>query len=312
MHPSDCWRREEDGGGSRLGPMNRRARSIGTLLLSGATLVACGGGGDLVGGGSPTTSALRLCDGSAGVRLAARVGGGGPVGLGRYMRSENGFEFLLVTGTCEAWVLPDDAQPLRHLTLTSAQESALVTDLRVARWSALAMRTPPAGGCSDASSLTYRFDQAHYQSPGCGVDPTDELALVDRAFDVKLQELAAAGAPAAGDARYLVLEGDGSTAADLYYKNPAPWPLGVAPATVAVPRDQIFSQPTTGRSLRVSGDDARKLRALRADFLAGRIGNVMFEDYIPIVTTDSAYYELYIRDVSPFEGADGLIGPGIF
>jgi hypothetical protein len=295
-----------------MATMNRRARSLGTLLLVGATLAACGDAGGLVGGGSPTTSALRICDGSAGVRLAARVGGGGPVGLGRYMRSENGFEFLLVTGTCEAWVLPDDAQPLRHLMLTPAQETALVTDLRVARWSALAMRTPPGGGCSDAGSLTCRFDQVHYESPGCGVDPTDEFALVDGAFEAKLQELAAAGAPADGDARYLVIEGEGSPAADVYYKNPVTWPLGVAPSTVAVPQDQIFAQPTTGRSLRASGDDARTLRALRADFLAGRIGNVMYEDYIPILTADGAYYELYVRDASPFEGADGLIGPGVF
>ncbi len=299
--------------------MNRRARSIGTLLLAGATLTACGDGSGLVGGGpssvdtgvSPTTSAVRVCDGSAGVRLATRVGGGGPVGLGRYMRSENGFEFLLVTGTCEAWVLPDDAQPLRHLTLTPAQESALVTDLRVARWSALAMQML-SGGCSDASMLTYRFDRVHYDASGCGLAPTDERELVNVAFDEKLRELAAAGAPADGDARYLLIEGDGSAAADFYYKNPVTWPLGVAPSTVAVPRDQIFSQPATGRSLRVSGDDARTLRALRADLLGGRVGNVMYEDYIPIVTPDGAYYELYVRDASPFEGADGLIGPGIF
>jgi hypothetical protein len=291
--------------------MRGRARAIGTLLLAAATLAACGDASGLVAGGPPTTSALRICDGGAGVRLAARVGGGGPVGLGRYMRSENGFEFLLVTGTCEAWVLPDDAQPLRHLTLTPAQESALVKDLRVARWSALAMLTSSGGGCSDGSTLTYRFDGARYDASGCGLDPTDERALVNRAFDVKLQELAAAGTPADGGARYLVIEGD-STAADFYYKNPVSWPLVGAPSTLAVPRGQLFAQPTTGRSLLASGDEARRLRALRDDLLAGRIGNVMYEDYIPIVTVDGAYYELYVRDASPFEGADGLIGPGIF
>lgn len=281
-------------------------------MLSCSAIAACGGSTDLGVGVSSTTGAVHVCDGSPGVRLAARVGGGGPSEPGREMLAENGWEYLIVTGACEAWVLPDVSQPLHHLTLSSEQESALVGDLRVGRWSALAARTPPGGGCADASSLTYRFDQVRYESPGCGIDPQDEFALVDAALDPKVQQLAGLGAAADGDVRYLLIEGDASAGSDSFYENPATWPLGVAPATAALTRAQSFSQPTVGRSLLASGDDARGLRALRGDFLAGLVGNMMYAGFIPIVTADGTRFELYVRDASPFEGADGLIGPGVF
>jgi hypothetical protein len=289
-----------------------RTRSILATLLATAPFAACGGSTELGAGVSSTTSAVHVCDGSAGARLAARVGGGGPSEPGREMLAENGWEYLIVTGTCDAWVLPSESQPLRHLTLSSEQERALVRDLRVGRWSALSARTPPAGGCADAGSITYRFDQVHYESPACGLDPADEFALVDAALDPKLQQLAGAGVAADGDVRYLLIEGDASTGLDYAYKNPATWPLGAAPAALAVTRAQTFAQPTAGRSLRASGDDASGLRALRDDFLAGRIGNMMYAGFIPIVAADGMRFELYVRDAAPFEGTDGLIGPGVF
>jgi hypothetical protein len=321
--------------------VNLRARSLLATLLATAPLAACGGptelhsgvsstteldsgvssmteldsgvsSTELDSGVSSTTGVVHLCDGSAGARLAARGGGGGPIEPGLQMLAENGWEYLIVTGTCETWVLSSLWQPLRHLTLSSEQERALVADLRVGRWSALAARTPPGGSCFDAGSITFRFDQVRYDSSACGLDPADELALVDAAFDQKLQELAGAGAAADGDVRYLVVEDDGSAGMDIVFDNPATWPLGAAPAAVAVTRAQLVVPPFGGRSLRASGDDARALRALRDDFLAGRIGNMMYGGFIPIVTADGMRFDLYVRDVSPFEGADGLIGPGIF
>ena len=292
--------------------VNIGARSSLATLLATAALAACGGSTELGAGASSATGAVDVCDGSAGPRLAARVAGGGPSEAGREMLAENGWEYLIVTGACEAWVLPSVSQPLRHLTLSSEQESALVRDLRVGAWSALSARTPPAGGCSDAPSLTYRFDQVRYVSPGCGVDPKDEFALVDAALDPKLQQMAGAGVAADGDVRYLLVEGDGSTGLDYLYKSPATWPLAAAPTAVAVTRAQLFVPPLVGRSRRASGDDARGLRALRDDFLSGRIGNMMYADFIPIVTADGQRFELYVRDATPFEGADGLIGPGVF
>jgi hypothetical protein len=42
------------------------------------------------------------------------------------------------------------------------------------------------------------------------------------------------------------------------------------------------------------------------------MGNPALPLYIPILTADGTPFELYVCDASPFEGADGLIGPDVF
>jgi hypothetical protein len=296
-----------------LGASGSRLAGVFLTTMAFAAFAACDGAAT---NPNTTRDELRVCDGSVGVTLAARVAGGGQVQLGRAMQAENGWELLLVTGTCEAWVLPSESQPLRHLTLARAQERALIADLRVDHWAALAVRSPTGTGCADASSLSYRFNQLRFLAPGCGLDSSDELALVNAAFSAKVLQWSAAGSPAEGDVRYLLIEGDATTASDRTYQSPAIWPLAIMAATVALPRDQIFTQPFVekgqGRSQRASGDDARALRALRDRALAGQIGDLRDAGFIAVVTPAGQRFELYVRDASPFEGADGLIPTEVF
>src|SRR3954469_19811967 len=50
-------------------------------------------------------ASVRICDGSSDVRLAIQVGGGGQAAPGQSMLAENGWEFLLVDGSCVGWAL---------------------------------------------------------------------------------------------------------------------------------------------------------------------------------------------------------------
>src|SRR5438477_3610937 len=116
--------------------VERRSWTLSPLALGGAALVhACGGTvtsapSNLDGGATDASSVVTLCDGSDAVRLAARVSGGGPIPFGQSMLTENGWQYLVVNGRCDAWILRNSSRPLRSLRLSNEQENALVHDFR--------------------------------------------------------------------------------------------------------------------------------------------------------------------------------------
>jgi hypothetical protein len=266
---------------------------VGLLTLT----AGCGGTDD---------SSVRLCDGQPGVRLAVRVGGGGPAPAGQAMLGENGWQFLLVDGSCKAWILASHNEPLRTMTLSPVQEQRLLTALRPSRWSQFDGQ--PQEGCPDAPGISYRFDQHRISGPACGLSAGAPFGQLNDAFNTQLAALAASAPIFSGDIRYLVIQdpGTGTT----FGRTPVPWPLDIPVAAVARPQDQGI-QYIPGDSRQATGPDATRLRAIRTTALSGGAGNGMEFNFTP-VAADGISYQLFARDAVPLENANGLLPSDLF
>ena len=280
-----------------------RATIFGAVLL-GSVVASCGGATREGSDGGPTDNpGVEICDGRAGVRLAAVSGGGGLAPPGVDMLSENGWHYLLVSGQCEAWVLKEVAAPLRHLLLSREQARSLAREFRLGEWSSI---TAAAGGCPDAPTVRFRFDKEEIAGGPCGLKTDHPIFIMSTALLMQVGNLYAAGVSTEADVRYLlgVEDPDAPRTGDAYRNAPL-WPLSTPPDAVAVPTKELHSY-RRGGSRHASNGEASLLRALRTSWLDGTIGSKMSE-FIPIVENDGARFRLYVRDASPWENASGLL-----
>src|SRR5260221_71509 len=277
----------------RMNVVERRSWTWSQSALLGAALLqACGGTvasapSNLDGGATDASSVVTLCDGSDSVRLASRVSGGGPIPFGQSMLAENGWQYLVVNGRCEAWILRDSSQPLRSIQLSKEQENPLVDDFRLSEWDSFG--PPVGGGCADASGISFRFGQRRYSGVTCGLGPTAPLALLSAAFTTQVKRLDALGVVVEGDIRYLLVIEESNTGRDASYRNAPSWPLGSTPQDVAVSVADAYRY-VAGQSRRAICDDASRLRAVRASWLDGTIGSMDASSFIPIAGANGARY----------------------
>jgi hypothetical protein len=220
------------------------------------------------------------------------------------MLAENGWRFLLVDGSCVAWVLKDSNERLVRTVLSADAEAQLATALNLSAWSRI---TPPAGGCADGPGVSYRLGQQRLSGAGCGVDPQSTWGQLTAAADAQIDRLATSGEPWAGDVRYLVLQE--STPSDS--RPPVAWPLGTALETIALAADQAFTY-RPGGSLRATGDDASKIRAIRTTAANGTSTSGIAYDFTRVTDPNGGTYQLYVRDSLPLEQDDGLVPAGVF
>jgi hypothetical protein len=288
---------------------------IRSLALGCALLIGCGGtvatqnGSGSASKGDPSGNAVGfytlICDGGSGVRLAASVSGGGNASEGQKVLSGNGWEFLIVDGTCHAWVLQTEYDPVRELQLSRNQERNLSLALDLADWSKLPTQT--YGVCNDGPNITYRFDRTRFSAPGCGAE--GPIKALNVALDAQIAQLSATATPLSGDLRYQVFQNDDSLAQD--HRAPVPWPLAVPLETISIARDDL-SHFMSGQTQVATGDDAAKLRAIRTTRANGTVGDGRVLESTPVVGSDGIPTALYVRDATPFDGADGLITGDVF
>jgi hypothetical protein len=273
-----------------------------TITLACAFLLCCGGSAMSHdgAGASPSSTAVQICDGSANVRLAVHTGGGGQTTVGRGMLSENGWRFLVVDGSCEAWILSTPGDALRHVTLSREQEEALSRALRLSDWNTLVGQM---GGCSDAPSISYRFDQQRVSGGTCGLEPGSPLLELNTAFDAQVDQLYAVATPSSGDVRYLVIRNDDSLVNEP--RMPVLWPLAVPLESVSIEASQYMPR----QSQRATSDDAVKIRALLTTHGVGRTAPTY--DSVPVVGADGVPAALYARDAA-FKSENGLIPDDAF
>jgi hypothetical protein len=246
-------------------------------------------------------SGIAICDGRAGIRLAAAVRSDGPwVPAGLDMLSENGTQYLLVSGQCEAWVLSEVTAPVKRLTLSDEQAKSLARDFRLGEWSVISK----GGGCPDAGAVTFRFAKEQALGYQCGLDPGHPFAAMTAALLAHIESLYAKGVAVEGDARYL-LAADSRDLPDSLglYRNAPLWPLATPPDTIAIPMKDFLGGCCQGRH--ATNDEASLLRALRTSWLDGSIGTATSQNFIPVVGTDGARFQLFVRDSSPWENASG-------
>jgi hypothetical protein len=228
------------------------------------------------------------------------LGGGGPSTAGISMLAENGWQFLLVDGSCHAWTLAAHTEPLRQVTLSREREEALSRALRLSEWNTFTGLHQ--GSCPDAPGVSYRFDQVRLSGGTCGLRAGDPLAEVNAAFFAQLKQLYAEATPSSGNVRYLLIRGEENAPGD--NRAPILWPLAVNPELVSITRDEAF-QFMPGRSQLATGDDASKLRAIRSTHPSTASSPVPAST--PIISADGVRFMLYVRDAVPFEAENGII-----
>lgn len=297
---------------------------VGVFWMAGALLSACSSAGpgatsdaaandtldalasgDATAGDDAAASGALLCDGSDSVRLAYRLAGGGPAPPGSQVLSENGFVYLIITGTCHYWVLAEIESEVREGTLSADQAASLAADLGLERWSELPPKQP-GGGCADGPTPTVRFRGDRYELPGCTFPAPDggaALAL-ESALAAVVKALYLTGAPASGSVRFVLTrpQFDWGSAVEA---QAVAWPQAAPDAaSVAMTTEQIFSY-RSGSSALATEAAAVALRAIRTMFG----GNVrpLSDGALPVVDRDGTAYLLYLRDSIPLEDDHGLL-----
>jgi hypothetical protein len=269
---------------------------------------------------APPSEPVVLCDGSAGLRLAARVGiTGTMVDAGRMFIYELGYEYLFVTGECHYWVNAIENvghrawYPTKEGVLSADDALALASDLRYSDWNALGGRVYEDSTVIDGV-LTFLHDQTRkvvcygncistdYQ--GDVLLKAEEVqAAIFAAWDW-MTRLYAAGSPVGGPMRALALP-----------RNPPMIGLATVPWPLKEPIDGFLAQPDANPDVApqsfpvTDADDTAALRRLRQaridDSFGGTLGG---EDEIGIEQQGTAGpWLLYMRDTVPLEDDTGQI-----
>jgi hypothetical protein len=231
----------------------------------------------------------RLCDGSSKLRFATQNAGGNLTGVPR-VSAEVGWSFFLIDGQCRYWV--SAGGEVHFGTLSPAEEEELTEDLLLGRWSEL-------GGsnlqCSDASTVGLRYYDERY-SLYCA---SNELTEAVDDWRIRLYD---AGAPLDGAVRYTLADATESAWAMTIPEYGQSWTLAWDPATQAVGQmEDEMAEPHVA-----DGEDAAALRALRTSYAenmpASGLGPWL---RVPVVYesdgTEAHYFDLALRDVTPFE-----------
>lgn len=236
----------------------------------------------------------RICDGSAGIRLALGSWIGGMPYPYTSVLSELGYDFLYVDGNCRYWAhAPQSAadeyhlwRPYREGTLTPADERRLHDAVS---YDGPQAACPPKITVPDASQ-TFLWDGREFRScADDGVDGSRPLRA----------ELYAAATAVTGPMRIQVGENFYSDLdAPVFYE----WPLGTS-------IDQFVLDSGEVRSFRVDDlEAAAALRALREQAIAAAklsSGSLLV---IAIGSPEGRYF-MAVRDELPFVGADGFWRP---
>jgi hypothetical protein len=268
----------------------------------GAAGVARAGTGGAMGtagagaAGAAPIEPLVLCDGKDHLRFATQSAGGNYNGVPKVLQ-EIGYSFLVIDGHCQYWVVDSwDNREVRTGTLTRDQADAFSKDLELGQWGDHVPK-----GCPDAGSTTLRFAD-------------DTITFSCESSDILTNlgtwttHLYGVGAALDGDMRYSVSRG-GSTSgwpeSDQVDDVPS-WLLDVDPGTVSAELPELAVTQVA------EGDDARLLRQLRARYVAAPLTAPDAPWLgIPVVYdggSKPAYYDVAVRDVTPFE-TDGQFSP---
>lgn len=278
-------------GGDAGAPFGGTTQSTGGASSAGAAGEA----------GAPSSQPSTLCDGEDHLRFAATAAAGNETGVPA-VTQEAGYSYLLIDGYCRYWVMDAWEHETRSGTLTDEQAAQFTADLRPDTWE---RQTSTPQECLDGGTTSLRFVDAELRFH-CG----DEHNVLP-ALTKWEEELYDSGTALDGDVRYSVHLG-GATSGwprSDYADDAATWPLAGDPATVS------SESPEGAIPQTATGEDAALLRQLRANYLRAPMPvpeapwlsiPVLFEG-----GDSTAYYDVAVRDVVPFE-LDGRLDPDAF
>lgn len=214
---------------------------------------------------------------------------------------ENGRRFLFVGADCRFWAF--DASVAATLGWSEVRVGVL-TEAELAEMNDGFLTAPWPGGDVRLGETMVGHLIAVWRSggpqSGCSgscPDASGELLALHRAAESWLARLYARGVPADGPMRVAAFS-DSDAALDRPVAYDGEIDLAALPHTFE----------TLGGNLEVtSPEETSRLRALRVDFLEGRIG-IGVVGYVAL-EQDGAYHRVWFRDAVPHEDARGLIRP---
>jgi hypothetical protein len=239
-----------------------------------------------------SAAAAPLCDGSADVRVAYKVGGGF-VDSAYAFWAPQGLAFFAVDGGCHYWAGRDLNVGLHTGTFGAEMANTVARDLHVREFAALSSHQDTRS-CSDAG-FALLGSGGRFISCTCGCEELP--AAIPRAFDNADRlngTLVSTGAPSDGPLRALTIPID-----DPQWQPPAKvldWPLASSPGALAT--GPMFDA-SSGKAIEGAADRAA-LRDLRAS--ADGVGSTP----IYVRGSDGVLFALYLRDELPAPIAQAL------
>jgi hypothetical protein len=213
---------------------------------------------------------------------------------------------LLVDGTCRYHVRGGLWNEARTGTLSAQDLERLSAQLRYPEWPRLAGRY--CVGAFDLPAQHFWFDRAAIVKVPCGTGDTP-IRFDPQAPSIEVgKALYQKGLPIDGAARFALVATLPAPPANMQsrYRGAEPWPLASDPRMLTPHVTGMGPQPIPIH--RVDGADAATLRRLRVRMLAGEIGEGgPVPAFIPIRQPNGQLYELYVRDVLPFENDKGVV-----
>jgi hypothetical protein len=251
--------------------------------------------------------AREICDGSSAVRLYLNsVGGGGLVRPGMEFTF---LSYVVITGECRFWVMQGTREEARTGTLTREAGAQLAAELHYSAWDRISDEAQSRGTVFDGGGGWVLTDGTRKFT--CGGFCTDALAgeMFERASRLP-RELYELGGPVVGPMRVSAV--DNSSFQRTPQKGTIDWPLS-APAERFVYDASALPAPGPNRGVLLEDPaDLKILRELRARLRGSDYG------YVPVSADgdaadgggDGSSYDLYFRDVIPFEDrATGELRP---
>jgi hypothetical protein len=235
---------------------------------------------------------VKICDGSSELRLAALFGSTW-WSQAEAVSTENGHPFVYVDGTCRYWTSGVQGQALAG-TLGPEEEARLTSALHVASWSSFP-REEWSGDVADAPALVLWEPEALVScSGGCsGEQVPQPLGSVGLALYDENELLQQGAQPIDGLMRAYAAE-VGPFADDVPILE---WTFEPPISEFSFPA----SEGNAGTEPAVI-DDPDAVAALRAAWLEAQASRSVF---IAARDPDGAYYQLFARDVLPFEDPEG-------
>ena len=241
------------------------------------------------------TWSSTLCDGSDGLRLFYVSSGYRNAAYGAEVMQGPGYPYLMLNGHCQMYIRDDVWHPLTVKRMSEADLGELAEHLQLSTWPAKnpIYCMPVADGAVDTFGAPgIYWEIAPSALSGCAEPP---LGFVPN-LQSYVSTIRGSGVAYEGEVAYSLVPLNSSLFGD-DFKAASAWPLGA-------PEASVTDDQTPFRV--VDGGEASTLRSLRDRFLSGELGN-WYTRYIPVEQPNGDRFELRLRDVSPFEKADGTV-----
>ena len=216
------------------------------------------------------------------------------------MLIEHGYDFFVVDDRCQFWVLNyEGAGSIRRGTLTDGDIQTISDSLQLSQW----LHHAGSYECNwfDGPWWNYQFRGVSVHSDSVGRDWESIEWMIREVHDI-IVRLYDRGEPMDGAVRYTLVTHPQLVlmAPDDYYRNSADWPLAISANDLAV---HLGEEGWSDSIHQAEGADADSLRAIGRDHRNGIRGNPSTK-FSPVVDREGTHYQLFMRDVLPFDASD--------